>query len=112
MGGRREGPQQAGGEDAMKGAHGQFCEVTDLFAGDARGGQLADDLLNACFDHVLPEDGGEGSMRTLAHLMVALDRFNAYVQREGGEGLFVGTPEEVAAWAEDLTWQIWENRPN
>ena len=43
----------------MKGAHGQFCEVSQLLAGDARGGQLADDLLNACFDHVLPEDGGE-----------------------------------------------------
>lgn len=96
----------------MKGAHGRFCEVSQLLAGDARGGQLADDLLNACFDHVLPEGGGEGSMKTLAHLMVALDRFNAYVQREGGGGLFAGTPEEVAAWAEELTRQIWENRPN
>lgn len=99
----------------MKGAHGRFCEVTQLLAGDARGGQLADELLNACFDHVLPEGSDEGSMTTLAHLMSALDRFNAYVRREGrgpGEGLFVGTPEEVAAWAEDLTWQIWENRPN
>ena len=99
----------------MNGAHGRFFEISQLLAGDARGGQLADDFLNACFDHVRPEGGGEGSMKTLAHLMAALDRFNAYVRREGkgpAEGLFVGTPEEVAVWAEDLTRQIWENRPN
>jgi len=99
----------------MKGAHGRFYEITLRLAGDARGGQLADELLNACFDHVLPAGSDEGSMTTLAHVMAALDRFNAYVRREGkgpAEGLFVGTPEEVAAWAEDLTWQIWENRPN
>lgn len=99
----------------MNGAYGQFYEISQLLAGDARGGQLADDLLNACFDYVLPEDGGEGSMASLAHLMAALERFNLHIQREGegpASGLFIGTPEEVAAWAEDLTWQIWENRPN
>ena len=99
----------------MRGAHGKFCEVTQLFAGDVRGGELADALLNACFDHVLPEGGGERNMKTLTNLMTTLEKFNAYVRRcrrDFSEGLFVGTPEEVTAWAEDLTQQIWENRPN
>ena len=98
----------------MKGAHGQLCDVLQLLAGDARGGQLADDLLNACFDLTLP-DGGEVDKKPLDHLMATLDSFNSYVRRNGEatvESLFEGTPEEVAAWAEDLTQQIWENRPN
>jgi hypothetical protein len=111
----RRGEQPADEEEKMTGAHGRFCEVTQLLAGDARGGQLADDLLNACFDHALPLETGAENMNTIPQLVATLERFNAYVQRKGdvcAEGLFVGTPEEVAAWAEDLTWQIWANRPN
>jgi hypothetical protein len=98
----------------MKGAHGQFCEVLQLLGGDARGGQLADDLLNACFDLTLP-DSGEEKMKSLDHLMSTLACFNAYVRRSKEspvDSLYSGTPEEVAVWAEDLTQQIWENRPN
>jgi hypothetical protein len=99
----------------MTGAHGRFCEVTQLLAGDALGGQLTDELLNACFDHALPLGNGNAKTDTISPLVATLERFNAYVQGSGkgvADGLFTGTPEEVAAWAEDLTWQIWANRPN
>jgi hypothetical protein len=76
-----------------------------------------DDLLDACFDHVLPAEGkgDSGETKSLARLMAALERFNAHLRRDErfpGKDLFVGTPEQVSAWAEDLTWQIWENRPD
>ena len=99
----------------MQGAHGRYWEALQFLAGPDQGGQLADELLNACFDHVQSFCASEGTMKTLDQRMATLERFNAYLRRdkEGfAEGLFFGTPEEVAAWAEDLTEQIVMNRPN
>ncbi|RNC66032.1 MAG: hypothetical protein ED859_16865 [Desulfuromonadales bacterium] len=99
----------------MIGAHKRFDEVSRLLAGDPLGGKLSDDLLNACFDLVLDDKGEQDSTKALARLMATLERFNTHLRRDRnlpGEGLFVGSPEEVASWAESLTWQIWENRPD
>ena len=99
----------------MQGAHGRYWEALQFIAGTGQGGQLADELLNACFDHVQSFCASEGALQTLDQQMVTLERFNAYLRRdrEGfAEGLSFGTPEEVAAWAEDLTGQILMNRPN
>ncbi|MBP1728975.1 MAG: hypothetical protein H6Q56_1348 [Deltaproteobacteria bacterium] len=99
----------------MQGTQGRYWEALQFVAGADQGGQFADELLNACFDHVQSFCASEGTMTTLDQQIATLERFNAYLRRdrEGfAEGLFFGTPEEVAAWAEDLAAQIVMNRAN
>lgn len=102
----------------MEGAHRRYFEISRQVGRDPQSSFLMDDLLDACFDHVLPPGGrgaDEGDANSLARLMAALERLNTHLRSDGrlpGEGLFVGTPEQISAWAEDLTWQIWENRPD
>lgn len=88
--------------------------VSQLLTGDEQGGMLATELLNACFDLTLPHNGNKGGQKSLDRLMATLAQFNAHMRQKNGvsQELFSGNPEEVAAWAEDLTWQIWQNRPN
>ena len=90
----------------MEGSHLRLFEITQSVKGDPLGNALMDEVLTACFDHVL---GGSGA---LERLVAALNRFNSHLSRytlHASTGLFHGTPEEVSVWAEQLTSQILAN---
>jgi len=92
----------------MERAHMRLFEITQSVKGDPLGNVLMDEVLTACFDHAL------GSRGALERLVSALNRFNSYLSVSGysrpvASGLFRGTPEEVANWAEELTCQILSN---
>ncbi|HEY5513738.1 MAG TPA: hypothetical protein VIK40_08855 [Geomonas sp.] len=67
---------------------------------------MLDEVLTACFEYVL----GNGS--ALERLVRALNRFNSHLAGYAppiSTGLFTGTPEEVSAWAGQLTSEILAN---
>lgn len=101
----------------MGSAHERLCEVTRIINGDLLAGNLIDDVLVACFDYVIGggmDDGGP-EKRSPEPILIALNRFNAcfgkYRDRSNA-GLYSGPPSGVTSWAEELTVQIWLNRPN
>lgn len=103
----------------MEGANRRLLEITQHIKGDQQANSLIDEVLSACFDYVLApaemELSEETERKLLENVLTTLARFNALLKAKGtfpDEGLFSGTPEETAAWAEDLTQQILENRPD
>lgn len=90
----------------MEEAHLRLYEITQSVKGDPLGNALMDEVLTNCFDHSF---GASGS---LERLVAAMNRFNAYLlgcAPPVSTGLFSGTPEEMAAWAEQLIGQIIAN---
>ena len=116
--GQRNPDAGGAGEAPVNGTHKQLHEITQRIGSDSHANLLLDNLLNACFDHALGDAPSgispDQDPRTLARLMIALDRFNMLLQSDArlpGDGFYVGSPEQVSAWAQDLTEQIWEDRP-
>ncbi len=101
----------------MKTTHKRLTEITRIIQNDERARQLMDEVIVNCVDYVLGdiESGNPPDAYAAERLMGALDRFNSYLRKYDDaprEGLFSGTPEQLAAWAESLTEQIWTNRPH
>lgn len=87
----------------MEGAHHRLFEITQSVKGDPRGNALLDEVLTACFEYVLGDGGAQES------LVTALNRFDNHLAGYAppiSSGLFTGTPEEVSAWAGQLTREI------
>ncbi|OGU06548.1 MAG: hypothetical protein A2075_07620 [Geobacteraceae bacterium GWC2_58_44] len=90
----------------MQSAHLRLYEITQSVKGDPLGNALMDEVLTTCFDHAL------GNRGALERLIAAMNRFNSYLSGYAPPvslGLFRGTPEEISAWAEQLTSQILSN---
>lgn len=89
----------------MEKARLQLYEITQAVKGDPLGNALMDEVLISCFDHAMGRHGA------LEKLVGAMNRFNSYLTGYVPPlslGLFEGTPEEISAWAEQLTSQIIE----
>jgi hypothetical protein len=87
----------------MKAEHLRLFEITQSVGRDPLGKALMDEVLTSCFDHAL------GSCGSLARLVAAMNKFNSYLSGYAppvSQGLFSGSPEELALWAEQLTSQL------
>lgn len=96
----------------------RLFEISRELQDDRQGGALLEELFDACFDQALAmwqwlPKGMEADPKPMRRLMDALARVNTYLAdtRGAADAVFAGNSDELAAWAEEVTLDVLEKRP-